>query len=79
MEHMKHSHKDPTNNTAPVAAAPAVPTTASKDLNRIVVCFLPSILPKFNDFRSHAQENVQCSKPNSKIVEIEFYIGTISK
>ena len=31
MEHMKHSHKDPSNNTAPVAPAAAA-TTASKDL-----------------------------------------------
>lgn len=38
MEHMKHSHKDPSNSTPPVAAAAAVATTASKDHSRILIC-----------------------------------------
>lgn len=44
MEHMKHSHKDPSNNTPPVAAATtAAATTASKNLtimNQLLIYFM---------------------------------------
>lgn len=39
MEHMKHSHKDPSSSSPPVAAAASAPTTASKNFEWILFDF----------------------------------------